>query len=185
VRHGAETIKDAARETFGSTMRRGSYSTHRAESRAAKAAAAVLAGVNAAMLARSVLHFVDMGDVLHRLGIRRRRTFFGSAALFGAGFAAGAGVCMIALPMSGGEMRRVLWRGLQNIGLKGREVVESASQEMGGQGEKQKGPSGHGEQRQGTFGEQREGGYGATGSPVSSRNASGASSGDIRMPRTS
>jgi hypothetical protein len=202
VKHGAESIKDAARETIDETMRRGGYSTHEAEGRAAKAAAAIIGGINAAMIARSVLRLVDVGNVLHRLGIRRRRTFWGSAALFGAGLAAGAGVSMLVLPMSGGEMRRTLWRGLQSIGRKGREVVESAGQELGGQsqgeqgqqgqgqgqqsqsGYGQQGQSGYGEQREGGYGEQREGGYGTTGSPLSSRNASGANSGDIRMGRS-
>jgi hypothetical protein len=89
VIHGVETVQAGAEHTFASTV------------------SAIVKGVSAVSSVMAVLRSLDRDDGLAWFGLARRRPLR-SAAIFGAGVAAGAGIGLFMAPMSGADLRRAL-----------------------------------------------------------------------------
>lgn len=81
-------------------------------------------------LVRTLERYIEPRRALRFLRLYRRRSFWESAALFGAGAIAGAGIAMFVSPVSGPQTRQGMMRGVRNISRKGREMIQSAGSEI-------------------------------------------------------
>lgn len=125
-------------------------------------------GISAAATLGALFRYFDAGryvnaaSVLNLMGLRRRRSAWGTLALIGAGVATGAGIAMFVSPRSGRDTRQGLFRQIRNLGERGRHYVQSA---RGGE-------AGHdgGRQREGQRSGERQGDVAASGG----RQAAGA-----------
>lgn len=119
---------------MGNTMEEMEYEREEVEQKEGNALSMLVKGANLAVGAFGVLRaldrYIDTRSLLRRIGLSRRRSFWGSAALFGAGAVAGAGIAMFVAPMSGQQTRQGMMRGFRNIGRKGRELIQSAGSEL-------------------------------------------------------
>jgi hypothetical protein len=87
-------------------------------------AANVAAGLMA--VARHFTPYLDTGSVLRWVGLSRRRSVLGTAALLGAGALIGAGVTMFVSPVSGRQTRQGIARGFRRIGRQGGQMLQTA-----------------------------------------------------------
>ena len=107
------------------------------EHKASHAFSTVMKGLSAAASVGALLRYArpyQYAGAVHALrwlGLTRRRSVWGTLGLLGAGAVAGAAVAMFASPMSGRDTRRGILRGFRNLGQKGREIVETAGQQLG------------------------------------------------------
>lgn len=97
------------------------------EQAASSVRSTVMDGVHAVTSVAAMLRSLDSNDALCWVGLARRRSPFVSMAIFGAGFAAGAGAGMLLAPTSGADLRRNLMKGL--MGLWG-DVAEKAETQV-------------------------------------------------------
>lgn len=112
------------------TMKKIEHTKEEAQHKAAYVLSTVIRGVEAAATVGSLMRYFDRGSVLEWVGIRRRRSVWGTIGLIGVGVVAGAGLSMFLSPMSGRETREGLVRGVKNLGQKGKEALESAEREI-------------------------------------------------------
>jgi len=117
--HAASTAKGAvasAREGTGHAV--------------SSARSTLLESIHAVTGIATALRSFDPGSALGLVGLQRRRGPFLSAAVFSAGFVAGAGAGVLFAPMAGADLRRTLlksWRGFE-VELK--EVLGRAAAEV-------------------------------------------------------
>lgn len=134
------------------------YNREEVEHRARNAVSTLIKGISTAASIGATLRYFsprfspgqyfDMRSLLRWIGVRRGRSAFGTLALIGVGAVAGAGIAMFVSPRSGRDTRQTVARGFRSISRKGRELVETASSQLGiGEG----GNGGH--QRAGAMGE--------------------------------
>ncbi len=148
------------------------YSREEVEHRARNAFSTLMKGLSAAASIGAALRYFapnvspsqyfDMRSLLRWIGLRRGRSALGTIALLGAGAVAGAGIAMFVSPRSGRDTRQSVARGFRNIGRRGRELVESASSQLGigegGNGGQQRaGAMGEGQRGEGQRGEGQKG----------------------------
>jgi gas vesicle protein len=96
------------------------------EQAASSARSTVMDGVHAITSVAAMLRSLDSNDALGWVGLARRRSPFVSMAIFGAGFAAGAGAGMLLAPTSGADLRRNLMKGLMGLWGDAKDVAEKA-----------------------------------------------------------
>jgi len=153
-------------EKFDETKHEVERKAHEVERKAGDVLSMLIRGAEAAAGVGSLVHYFNARRMSSWMPFqRRRRTVLGTIGLVGAGAAAGACLYMFLSPMSGREMRRRIARGLQEVGRKGKEAIETAEEEIselakGGEEGKQQYGSMKGEQRGETGqgkAEQREG----------------------------
>jgi gas vesicle protein len=119
---------------MGKTMEEMEYEKEELEQKEGSALSTILRGAELAASAYAAMRyfdrFIDARSILRWMGLSRRRSFWGSAALFGAGALAGAGIAMFVSPMSGKQTRQGVMRGVRRIGEKGRHLVQSAGSQV-------------------------------------------------------
>lgn len=154
------------------------YTKEEVEHRVRNAFSTIMKGLSAAASIGAALRYFgpsryfEMAPLLRWMGIRRSRSVLGTMALLGAGAVAGAGIAMFVSPRSGRDTRQSVARGFRNIGRRGREIVESATHQLGGMGE---GGNGGQESRRGG----QEGKYGGQeGKQTGSSQMMGSSGGE-------
>jgi gas vesicle protein len=158
---------------MGKTMEEMEYEKEELEQKEGSALSTILRGAELAASAYAAMRyfdrFIDARSILRWMGLSRRRSFWGSAALFGAGALAGAGIAMFVSPMSGKQTRQGVMRGVRRIGEKGRHLVQSAGSQVaqltesigighGEQGGQQQGAQQVGQQQGGQQAGQQHGG---------------------------
>lgn len=165
--HGVEALGNVASNTLGNVMEDMEYAKDEVENKAMRILPMVAKGLSAVMSVGALVRLLDTGSALRFFGLERRRSVWGTIALFGAGMAAGAGLSMMVSPMSGRETREGLLRGVRNIGKKGRELVENAEDQLGlteGHGDRDQGAGqlGQGRENQGQQGRRDKGEQGTS-----------------------
>ena len=166
------------------------------EHRARDAFATIMKGLSAAASIGAAIRYFEPGRyfaaarMLRWMGLRRGRSVLGTIGLLGAGAIAGAGIAMFVSPRSGRDTRQTVARGFKNIGRRGKELVETATHQLGSMGEGNGGQESRRGGQEGKHGGQ-EGKHGgqegkqtspATGSPQmtgSSAGESGSRSGSM------
>jgi gas vesicle protein len=106
-----------------------------AEHAASSASSTLFEGIHAVTGVVSMLRGLHVTDALGLFGLARRRGPVGSIALFGAGFAVGAGAGVLFAPMSGSDLRRAMldrFKGLQQDAAHTLEKVETGAKEIEG-----------------------------------------------------
>ena len=84
----------------------------------------VMDGVQAVTSLAAMVRHLSANDALGWVGLSRRRSPLGSMAIFGAGFAAGAGAGLLLAPTSGTELRRNLRKSLMGLWGETKDVAE-------------------------------------------------------------
>jgi gas vesicle protein len=84
----------------------------------------VLDGVHAITSVASMLRSLGADDALGWVGLSRRRSPLVSMAIFGAGFAAGAGAGLLLAPASGADLRRNLMKSFMGLWSEAKDVAE-------------------------------------------------------------
>lgn len=146
----SKSAKDLSLDAMGKAMEEMDYEKEEMHEHEGSAISTLLKAVNVAATGFAVLRYfdryLDARSVLRWMGFARRRSFWGSAALFGAGAVAGAGIAMFVSPVSGRQTRQGMMRGFRTIGRKGRELIQSTGisqiTEGMGQGEGEQGREG-------------------------------------------
>ncbi len=100
------------------------------EQAASSVRSSVMDGVHAVTSVAAMLRSLDSNDALGWVGLSRRRSPLVSMAIFGAGFAAGAGAGMLLAPTSGADLRRNLMKGLMGLWGDAKVVAEKAEAEV-------------------------------------------------------
>ena len=77
----------------------------------------------------TMLRSLDVDDGLGWFGLARRRSAFGSVALFGAGFVAGAGVSLLFAPMSGADARRAILERFNGLKREANDTIDHVESE--------------------------------------------------------
>ena len=78
----------------------------------------------------SALRGLDLDDALGWVGLARRRTPIGTAAVFGAGVAVGAGLGVLFAPMSGDSLRSAIKRQLDELKRGASEEVKQVERKV-------------------------------------------------------
>lgn len=84
----------------------------------------VLDGVHAITGIATMLRSLGADDALGWVGLSRRRSPLVSMAIFGAGFAAGAGAGLLFAPASGADLRRNLMKSVMGLWSEAKDVAE-------------------------------------------------------------
>jgi gas vesicle protein len=84
----------------------------------------MLDGVHAVTSLAAMVRSLTANDALGWVGLARRRSPLVSMGIFGAGFAAGAGVGLLFAPASGADLRRNLRKGLMGLWGETKGVAE-------------------------------------------------------------
>lgn len=93
------------------------------------ARSSVLDGIHAVTRLVSMLRGLDSNDALGWVGLSRRRSSFGTFAIFTAGFAVGTGAGMLFAPKSGKDLRGAIAKGWKGVMSDAKDVAESAASE--------------------------------------------------------
>ncbi|MEP7122636.1 MAG: YtxH domain-containing protein [Byssovorax sp.] len=96
------------------------------EHAAGAARSTVMDGVHAITNVAAMLRSLGADDALGWVGLSRRRSPLVSMAIFGAGFAAGAGAGLLLAPASGADLRRNLMKSLMGLWGKVEDVADKA-----------------------------------------------------------
>jgi len=112
------------------TMEKMDTTKHEVERKAGDFVALLVRSVEAAAGVGSLVRLFNGGAVRGWLPFRRRRSVWGTIGLLSAGAAVGAGISMLVAPMSGQDIRQGLLRGFQKAGRKGKELIETAEEEI-------------------------------------------------------
>ncbi len=83
-------------------------------------------GVHTVTSVAAMLRGLGADDALGWVGLARRRSPLVSMAIFGAGFAAGAGVGLLLAPASGADLRKNLMKNLMGLWGDAKDVAEKA-----------------------------------------------------------
>ncbi len=86
----------------------------------------VLDGVHAITSVAAMLRGLGADDALGWVGLSRRRSPLVTMAIFGAGFAAGAGAGLLLAPTSGADLRRNLMKSVTGLWGQAKDVAEKA-----------------------------------------------------------
>jgi gas vesicle protein len=86
----------------------------------------VLDGVHAVTSVAAMLRSLGPDDALGWVGLSRRRSPLVSIAIFGAGFAAGAGAGLLLAPASGADLRKNLMKNFLGLWGDAKDVAEKA-----------------------------------------------------------
>jgi gas vesicle protein len=84
----------------------------------------VLDGVHTISSVAAMLRSLGADDALGWVGLSRRRSPLVSMAIFGAGFAAGAGAGLLLAPASGADLRRNLMKSFKGLWSEAKDVAE-------------------------------------------------------------
>lgn len=115
------------------------YLKEQAEHKTAHVISTLMKGVSAAASVGAILRYLnarhyfdfDTASMLHRFGLSRRRSAWGTLALLGVGAIAGAGIAIFSSPKSGRDTRQGFVRGFRNVGRKSRDLFRSAGEQIG------------------------------------------------------
>ena len=94
------------------------------EHAASSVRSSVLDGVHAITSVAGMLRSLGANDALGWVGLSRRRSPLMSMAIFGAGFAAGAGAGLLLAPASGADLRRNLMKSFMGLWSEAKDVAE-------------------------------------------------------------
>jgi gas vesicle protein len=123
AREGSEHAVDAAK----SAVEAAKEGTGQAVS---SARSTLMDGIHAVTGVAAMLRGLQADDALGWVGLSRRRNPVVSVAIFGAGFAAGAGAGLLFAPMSGADLRKNLIKGLQGLLGDAKDVAEAVESKV-------------------------------------------------------
>lgn len=120
------TAKDVAEATKGTAE----HAVSTAEHAVSSAKSSLFEATKFAIGMASALRGLDLDDALGWIGLARRRTLFGTAAVFGAGVAVGAGIGVLFAPTSGEALRRSIQGYLQEVKQGARQEVKQVERKV-------------------------------------------------------
>lgn len=136
----AKNVMSAANEEAGHAVGTAKHAFESAKDGAEHAATSArstwLDGVKAVTGMVAVMRGFQAEDALGWVGLTRRRSPWGTIALFGAGALVGVGAAMLFAPVSGAEMRRRIMKGLEGLKGEAQHTLERAETEVKAVGEK-------------------------------------------------